>query len=68
MSLFRTFPLTTQMRLQLRVEGFSVTNTPQWSNPNGSVTSGNFMRINSTRGAADAGGARYVRFGLRLEF
>jgi hypothetical protein len=68
MSLFRTFPLPSQMRLQFRVEGFSVTNTPQWSNPNGSVTSGSFMRINSTRGAADAGGARYVRFGLRLEF
>lgn len=68
MSLFRTFPLPSQMRLQFRVEGFSVTNTPQWSNPNGSVTSGSFMRINSTRGATDAGGARYVRFGLRLEF
>jgi hypothetical protein len=67
-SLFRNFDLPNRMRLQLRVEGFSVTNTPQWSNPNGSVTSGSFMRINSTRGAADAGGARYVRFGLRFEF
>ena len=51
MSLFRTFPLQGRMRLQFRVEGFSVTNKPQWSNPNGSVTSGSFMRINSTRGA-----------------
>jgi len=67
MSLFRTFPLQGRTRLQFRVEGFSVTNTPQSSNPNGSVTSGNFMPILSTRGAAD-GGARYVRFGMRLEF
>jgi hypothetical protein len=66
MSLFRTFQLQQQMRLQFRVEGFSVTNHPQWSNPQNSVTSGNFMRITSTR--ADGGGARYVRFGVRLEF
>ena len=55
MSLFRTIPLQGRTRLQFRVEGFSLANTPQWSNPNGSVTSGSFMRINSTRGAADAG-------------
>ena len=40
MSLFRTFPLQGRTRLQFRVEGFSLTNKPQWSNPNGSVTSG----------------------------
>lgn len=66
MSLFRTFRFQNNMRLQFRVEGFSITNHPQWSNPsdpNDSVTSGSFMRINRTRG-----GARYVRFGVRLEF
>ena len=41
----------------------AITNHPLWSNPNGSVTSGSFMKINSTRG-----GARYVRFGARIEF
>ena len=69
MSLFRTFPLPGRANLQFRVEGFSLANQPQWSNPNGSVTSGSFMRINSTRGdATTGGGARYARFGLRLEF
>jgi hypothetical protein len=69
MSLFRTFPLPGgQRRLQFRLEGFSVTNTPHWRNPNGSVTNLNFMRITATRGDADQGGARYVRFGLRFEF
>ena len=51
------------MRLQFRAEAFSLTNHPQWSNPNGSVTSSNFMRITSTRG-----GARNARLGVRLEF
>jgi hypothetical protein len=63
MSLFRTFPIHDTIRMQFRVEGFSVTNHPQWSNPNGSVTSASFMRINGTRSSA-----RYVRLGVRLEF
>ena len=63
MSLFRTFRLQGRTRLQFRLEGFSVTNQPQWSNPNGSVTSGSFMRTTGTRG-----GARSARLGLRLEF
>jgi hypothetical protein len=69
MSVFRTFPLHGRARLQFRLEGFSLANLPQWSNPNGSVTSGSFMRITSTRGdATTGGGARNARFGLRLEF
>jgi hypothetical protein len=63
MSLFRTFALGGGHRIQLKVEGFSVTNHPQWSNPNNSVTSGSFMRVTGTRG-----GARNVRVGLRYEF
>jgi hypothetical protein len=63
MSMFRTFTLPGHTRLQFKAEGFSITNHPQWNNPNGSVTSGSFMRITSTRG-----GARYVRLGLKLDF
>jgi hypothetical protein len=66
MSLFRTFQLPGTMRLQFRFEGFSVTNQPIWSNPNGSVTNVNFMRITTTR--TNLPGNRYARFGLRLEF
>jgi len=54
------------MRLQFRFEGFSMTNQPIWSNPNGNVTSVNFMRITSTR--TNLPGNRYARVGLRLEF
>jgi hypothetical protein len=67
MSLFRTFRLQGRARLQFRAEGFHVTNHPQWANPNGSVTSGNFMRITATRGG-DNPIVRYVRFGVRLQF
>ena len=68
-AIFRTFPIQGRVRLQFRAEGFAILNQPQWSNPNGSVTSGSFMRISSTRGdATTGGGARYVRFGMRVEF
>jgi hypothetical protein len=62
MSVFRTFRLPQRKRLQVRIEGFNVQNLPIWGSPNGSVTSGSFMRITS------ASGNRYVRFGARLEF
>ena len=66
MSLFRTFALPGRMRAQFKAEGFSITNHPQWANPNSSVTSGSFMRITATRTAS--AGARYFRLGLKLDF
>jgi len=66
MSLFRTFRLPNRMRLQFRLEGFSLPNHPIWANPNNSVTSGSFMRITATR--VNLPGNRYARLGLRLEF
>ena len=68
MSLFRSFRLQGTMRLQFRVEGFSITNQPHWANPNGSVTSSNFMRITGLRANNTDPGNRYVRFGARFEF
>src|SRR5262249_13894547 len=62
MSLFRRFPLPNRMQLQFRLEGFSITNQPQWSNPISSITDPRFMHIESAQGA------RSVRLGLRLEF
>jgi hypothetical protein len=66
MSMFRTFALHGRKRLQVKFEGFSLGNNPQWSNPNTSVTSGSFMMITGTR--ASGGGARNARVGLRMEF
>lgn len=62
LSVFRTFRLPNRMRLQAKLEGFSMHNHPIWGNPSGSVTSSGFMRITS------ASGNRNVRFGARLEF
>ena len=68
MSLFRTFKLTQDVNLQFRAEGFNITNTPHFSNPNGNVNSSNFGKILSTDGSWAMGRSRQFRFGLRLTF
>jgi hypothetical protein len=67
-SVFRNFNLTEKFKLELRAEGFNVTNTPHFANPNGDTNSANFMRINSLLGGqfAQDGPARAFRFALRL--
>ena len=45
LSLFRTFKLGSQTNLQFRAEAFNATNTPHFSNPNGSVNSSNFGKV-----------------------
>jgi hypothetical protein len=71
LSLFRTFKLTERFDLQFRAEAFNLSNTPHFTNPNGSVNSSNFGKVLST----DAGGtisanarSRQFRFGLKLNF
>ncbi len=63
-SLFRNFPLRGErLGLQFRAEAFNLSNTPHFNNPNGSVTSSNFMRITSADNTQ-----RTIRFGLRLHW
>ncbi len=65
MSLFRSFPLTGSHRVEFRVEATNVTNTFKFANPNGSVTSGDFMRIfNLNTSYAE----RQVRLAVRYSF
>jgi len=64
-SLFRIFPITERARLEFRGEFYNLTNTPHFSNPNGTVTSGNFGEISSTLGGY---GNREVQVALRLTF
>jgi hypothetical protein len=68
LSLFRTFTLTDQFKLQFRAEAFNATNTPHFANPNGSVNSSNFGKVLATQTAYALGRSREFRFGLRLSF
>lgn len=66
-SLFRRFPVSERVGLEFRAEAFSVTNTPQFSNPNTNFNSSSFGQVTSTRTAPD-GGNRSVQLGAKLTF
>lgn len=68
LGLFRTFKITERFNLQFRAEGFNISNTPHFSNPEGDINSSNFGRILSTQSADAMGRSREFRFGLRLGF
>lgn len=65
MSIFRNFPIRERAKLEFRGEFYNLTNTPHFSNPNGSITSGNFGEISSTLGGY---GNREVQLALRMTF
>jgi hypothetical protein len=67
-SLFRTFKLTEQFKLQFRVDAANVTNTPHFANPNGNINSSNFGKVLATDSAYAVGRSRGFRFGLRMIF
>jgi Carboxypeptidase regulatory-like domain len=64
-SLFRTFPIGGQRRLEARMEAGNILNHPVYNNPSGSFTSGTFGQITSVR---DNYPERQIRVGLRLSF
>lgn len=75
-SLFKNFNITERVKMQFKAEGFNVTNTARFGNPNANASSptrdaagnitnaNNFMSITS----ADRNQDRQFRFGLRLQF
>jgi hypothetical protein len=62
-SLIKSITLTERARLQLRLECFNVTNTPQFSEPNLDPTSSNFGRVTNQVNLP-----RNVQVGVRLVF
>ena len=65
LGVFRKIPISKRVDFELRFEGFNLTNTPHFNNPNGSVNSGGFMTITSTSGNSPE---RQFRIGGRLSF
>jgi Carboxypeptidase regulatory-like domain len=63
-SLFKTLSITERLKSELRAEVFNVTNTPQFTNPDGNITDGNFGRITGTRQASE----RQMQMAIRLLF
>jgi hypothetical protein len=63
-SIFKDFAITERFKVEFRAEGTNVANTPQFSTPSNSQTSGNFGQITSTA----AGSERHVQFQLRVRF
>jgi hypothetical protein len=63
-SVARTFPITERFATEFRAEAFNFANTPQFNNPNASVTGGSFGFITSTVGNSN----RELRFSGRVIF
>ena len=66
-SVFRRFAIKERMGLELRADAFSVTNTPEFSNPVTNFNSGSFGLVTSTR-TSPFGGNRWLQLGAKLTF
>jgi hypothetical protein len=62
-ALLRNFPITEGWNIQARWEVFNVTNTPEFGQPNGNITSGSVASITTL-----AGDPRVMQFALRVSF
>jgi hypothetical protein len=60
---FRRFSIREGMGLEFRLEAFSVTNTPQFSNPNTDITNSSFGKVKGVDG-----GNRSLEMGARFYF
>jgi hypothetical protein len=62
-SLFKNIALTEKSQLQLRVEAFNLTNTPQFAVPNSDMAAQYFGKVTST-----AGNPRVMQFAAKINF
>lgn len=63
-SVFKNFSLGERVKMQFRAQFYNITNTPQFSQPDGNQPDGNFGHITSTLLDAE----RQIEFGLRFTF
>jgi hypothetical protein len=64
MSIFKNFQVTERFNTQFRAEFFNVTNSPQFAQPNGDITSGDFGKVRSTL----LGTERQIQLALKVSF
>jgi len=72
-SLFKSFNIYRETTLETRIDAFQLSNTPQFSNPNGSLTSGNFGQVTGTVGSGQGsingvGGGRTLQASAKITF
>lgn len=72
LSAFKDFKFTERLVLNTRVDAFQLSNTPQFANPNNSLTSGTFGQVTSTLGSGSGvngiGGGRALQLSAKLSF
>ena len=61
--MFKIFSFTEKIRMEIRGESFSVTNTAQFSNPTTDVSNSNYGYITGVQG-----GARGMQLGAKISF
>jgi len=72
LSLFKNFRIRERANIELRAETFNLTNTPQFANPQNSMTSSTFGYVTSTLGSGTGvngtGGGRALQLGAKVTF
>ncbi|MGH9584521.1 MAG: TonB-dependent receptor, partial [Bryobacteraceae bacterium] len=72
LSLFKDFKFKERWGLELRADSFNLTNTPEFSNPSGSITSSNYGYVTGTLGSGTGvngtGGGRAIQLAAKLSF
>ncbi len=74
LSVFKSFPLFRESALETRIEGFNLSNTPQFANPNtGTLGAANFGTVTSTLGSGQGsvngvGGGRTLQASAKISF
>jgi hypothetical protein len=72
LSLSKAFRITERLKAELRCETFNFTNTPQFNNPNTSLTSSSYGYVTGTLGSGTGvngtGGGRVVQLGATVTF
>jgi hypothetical protein len=71
-SLFKNIRIRERYNIEVRGEAFNITNTPEFSNPNTTITSSTYGYVTGTLGSGTGvngtGGGRALQLGLKISF